>query len=401
MKIDALSPGEPTAGGSEGMKKERPARFGRLTHRDRQLMGLLATARYFTTEQLGRLFFIGRHPETARKRLAALAAHGAGRHAVQYLRRLQYQTFEGTIVTVWALTPVGYAIAERATGITFKVPRTDVSAAFLEHAVTLNDLLVGLLEAELVKKLANAKVVADAAKNPPRDFERRKANIYASARLPGFRWSAAETVRLPWTEYDMKAAVSRDRAIVPDALLEIPSHRLRLFLECEMGTHSIQAKSDEKQGATVAKVERYESFIRGFADSHARQTFYARTYPDGFRAEVLFLVQNEGRKAAVNNALKTWRLGRGDNTVAARAVTASELREIVTGSTAAPMKEKQRRAKELAPEELELLFAFVDGTIRRLKEVRALARARKEQVPSYPSRTDEMLALVSHLAAND
>src|SRR5262249_15387148 len=41
----------------------------------------------------------------------------------------------------------------------------------------------------------------------------------------------------------------------------------RLFLECETGTHSIIATGTTKPGATLCKVERYESFLTGLADA--------------------------------------------------------------------------------------------------------------------------------------
>ena len=70
-----------------------------------------------------------------------------------------------------------------------------------------------------------------------------------------------------------------------------------------MGTHSIVAVSDEKAGATISKVERYDEFFAGYAQASARLTFYGKSYPDQWPAEVLFLVRKAGRRNAVNAAI--------------------------------------------------------------------------------------------------
>jgi hypothetical protein len=54
---------------------------------------------------------------------------------------------------------------------------------------------------------------------------------------------------------------------------------------------------------TLPMAQRYETFLVGLADVPNRVTHYARKYPDGWTAEVLFLVPTEGRRASTEAAL--------------------------------------------------------------------------------------------------
>ena len=51
--------------------------------------------------------------------------------------------------------------------------------------------------------------------------------------------------------------------LLPDAVLELPSTRRRVFIECETGTHTLVPVSRDKHAATVRKAERYETFLAG------------------------------------------------------------------------------------------------------------------------------------------
>src|SRR6266849_7779934 len=117
----------------------------RLTDKDRQLIGVLAIARYLSNQQLHRLFYSGRTAKTMCKRLRYLAGEGRRRFNRPYLHRLAYRTHDGRYVDLWALTAAGYATAQTVLGAPLKVPREDVGAAFREHLVTLNELLIALL----------------------------------------------------------------------------------------------------------------------------------------------------------------------------------------------------------------------------------------------------------------
>ena len=67
--------------------------------------------------------------------------------------------------------------------------------------------------------------------------------------------------------------------------------------------HTLVPLSRDKHQATLRKAERYETYLAGLADVPNRVTHYARKYPDGCAAEVLFLVPTEGRRASTEAAL--------------------------------------------------------------------------------------------------
>jgi len=87
-----------------------------------------------------------------------------------------------------------------------------------------------------------------------------------SAAQLAFRWTDPEGARLPWKDYNIKKGASRDRVIVPDAVIKIPDCKRRLFVEFETGSHTLLTSSDRKPGATSAKIGRYAEFLEGFAD---------------------------------------------------------------------------------------------------------------------------------------
>src|SRR5262249_8543879 len=150
---------------------------------------------------------------------------------------------------------------------------------------------------------------------------------FARARQTRFRWLTSDLVRLPWKQYLQKSGKLLERVVFPDAVLELPASRRRLFLECEMGTHSIVARTDHKAASTISKVESYSGFIRGFADSLKGETFYARKYPDGWTPEVLFLVRTTVRVQSVNEAIAQWRADRLGTALAVRALTFEQARD--------------------------------------------------------------------------
>src|SRR5713101_646236 len=273
----------------------------RVTDRDRQLIGLLAVARYLSTEQLSKLLYRARNIDNMRRRFLRLAGEGPRGFKPAYIRRLYYRTYEGHLFDMWALTSTGYAVAEIVLGTAIKIPRHDVGAAFREHTIVLNELFVALMM-------------------PP-------AGGYARAKQDDFRWVASDTVRLPWRQNLGPGSRTPDRLVLPDAVLEIPSPRRRFFLECEMGTHPILSGKHPKPGSTIAKVQSYEGFLRSYVDASATQTFYARSYPDNYVPEVLFLVRTPHRAKAINEAIREWRDKLGTQACTARALTIDEARD--------------------------------------------------------------------------
>ncbi|MBI3183993.1 MAG: replication-relaxation family protein [Myxococcales bacterium] len=379
-------------------RKAGPAR-GRLTQRDRQLISALATARHLTTEQLARLFFPGRHPETARKRVLVLAGEGKAGLPQPYLRRLFYRTFDGQLVAVWTPTPLGYITAEGVLGASVTVPRADVSANFLEHSVTTNELLVEMLAAPLASQLERERAKSANAANPEAEYERRKQYVFAHARTWAFRWETGDSSRLPWEAYESADAPKRDRVIVPDAVLVFPSRGRRLFIECEMGTHTIAATSDKKHGATLAKLERYSDFISGYADAHARVTHYAKAFPDRLAPEVWFLVRTEIRKMSILAAIAKWAFGRAENLKVRVATFGDAKQELAAPPGQAVPAASNTAAKLMTPEEVVAFRDFYRATIAMMKERRARARARGLPPPEYPAGAEQVHEILRRLSA--
>jgi hypothetical protein len=227
---------------------------------------------------------------------------------------------------------------------------------------------------------------------------------YAQAKQTSFRWTTSDLVRLPWRQYVQKTAKQLDRVVFPDAVLELPASRRRLFLECEMGTQSIVSRTDQKAGSTISKVENYAGFIRGFADSVKGETFYARKYPDGWTPEVLFLVRTAARLKSVNEAIEQWPANRVGTFFVVRALTfdqaGADLVSHIRGGTSVPYA-RADAAITIQPgvrvRELAALREFYNATVLAMKAARAKARARRETVPEYPPGTEEVQALIERL----
>jgi hypothetical protein len=264
--------------GDTGRHKARHRPPTGLNGKDRTLLALLASCRYLTLRQIQTVLGGPQDVRTLENRLRALAGDTGNVKlpdvGTVVLRRLRFRAFDGAPLVLWTPTQVGYLVASRALGREVKVPRVDIGANFAEHAVALTDLFVAL--------------AAPYAQGGVRDVP--------------FRWDVTEDTHLPWREPADDGRL-RDRVLLPDAILEVPSARRRLFIECETGTHTLVPVSRDKHGATVRKAERYETFLAGLADVPNRVTHYARKYPDGWAAEVLLLVPTEGRRASTEAAL--------------------------------------------------------------------------------------------------
>lgn len=276
-----------------GLLKDR--RSGRLRERDRLLLGVLAVCRILTTDQVHRLFRGGKDEDYTRKRLGALA--GARKSALPgppLLERLAFYRLDRSTVDAWGLTPEGVLAASAAGLEDARLFGSEFGVEFLDHTTSLNEVFV---------RLAIPHVAAG----------------LSVSQLP-FRWSPPDSVRLPWAQYDMDVSKTVNRLLIPDGVLELPERRRRVFLEAESGAHAIASARHDKPGATLAKLERYEEFFTGFADSAKRVTFCAEAFPDGFAAEVIFLVRNSGRRDNVNAAIAGWRAGRAGVQIRARAM---------------------------------------------------------------------------------
>ena len=285
-----------TAGGGQQSKKKRGA--GRkLTGRDRALAGFLGITRYLSREQIERLMFPGRVKSRSSIRLGQLTKAVGGQPAI--LKELGYATSDGW-KNVFGLTGYGYLVAQERLGKELlKVPRHDVSPQFLNHSVLLSEFFVGLVPQD--------------GKHP--------------AKIPTrFRWIPGEYLDLPFSEF-MPENRKEKRRLQPDAVLEIPTLRRRYFAEIETGSATIW--DQEKLTSTLAKLNRYSNFIRGFAGNvfdGDSSTFYSRAFPDNWSAEVLFVTLGAHRRDSIEEAYEKWKPGRGGEEIVVRAMTLGEAR---------------------------------------------------------------------------
>lgn len=350
-----------------------------VTARDRELMALMSISRYLTTAQANALVRPGKHESVGRRRLftlAGLAPRARGRRGgpppalfqPPYLRRLRFRRMTGERMDFWALTRQGEALAAEVLGREPRVERGDVSEPFREHWAVLTDLFVGLAVPLLAR------------------------GVRACA-LP-LQWDPGEAAELPWRQYDAEAGKVRARAMVPDAVLALPGARRRYLVECEMGTHSIVATSDEKAGATVRKLERYDEFFGGYDDSANRVTFYEKAFPDGWPAEVLFLVRKTTRRDNVNAALARWRAERGRCTVTARAVTLDDALKEICPLLGAPPPEPRTRpeAEDSARLDQDDVEAFRRFYQQALLELRAAGRPLPDELRASALRARAVLS---------
>ena len=252
-----------------------------LTERDRVLLSYVGIARYATADQVHRLLFEGRSKKQTYRRLAKLCAPGGGLGEGACLRRLEFRRAEGTAVPVWALSSYGRGIVGPLMPYLRPPAAHDIGHRFLEHTLVLNEVLLNL-----VLKL-------------------RSSDLASLASLP-FRWLSEDDGALQFKRYEGPGATAaRVSAVLkPDAIVELPQRKQRLFLEGETGTQSIATAHPARSGAILAKLRRYASFFGGLADGRTSETWYRRAYPDGFVARVVFLVHSDERRKRVVEAVK-------------------------------------------------------------------------------------------------
>lgn len=361
----------------------------KLGERDYQLLALMAEARCLSAEQLRRLFFRAADESIMRRRMAKLAADPRA-----LVKRVEWYSRTG-VKYAWCLTPAGYVEAERFAEAERDVPRDDIGAEYLDHHVLLTELLVGLIA---------APVDAAVAKLDARSGRQQIGRIFARAAHPAFRWTVVGDRDLPWKQSN--GSKLEARVLRPDALLEIVASRRRIFVESEIGTHTIVAASSSKTGATTSKMDRYESFCTLVTGPSTRKTWYAERFADGFKPEVLFLVRTAVRQSAVQRAVDAWRavhpLAVGTFRVATVEHAVTSLLPQVSSVTASDNAERTappvpKSAGALAAAEIKVLFNYFTSAQADFKARRDRARASGAVPPSYPSNEREVYALLQRL----
>lgn len=128
------------------------------------------------------------------------------------------------------------------------------------------------------------------------------------AKVPrNFRWVLGEYLDLPFEEYvcDPRQGLgSEKRRLQPDAMLEDPAGRRRYFIEYETGSATI--RDAKKSTSTMAKLDRYGTFLRAPSDNLVagqREAYYAHAFTDDWPAEVLFVTRSEGRRDSITRVI--------------------------------------------------------------------------------------------------
>jgi len=157
----------------------------------------------------------------------------------------------------------------------------------LKHSILLSELFLGLVSQEGKQR----------------------------AKIPqNFSWILGEYLDLRFSEYTLEDRNQR-RRLQPDAILEIPSQRLHIFIEIETGSATIW--DQEKVTSTLAKLNRYSLFLTDYAGNvhHGEaSTFYSRAFPDNWPPEVLFVSLSVHRRDSIKAAQeKEARPGRRKN----------------------------------------------------------------------------------------
>jgi hypothetical protein len=293
------------------------------------------------------------------------------------VRQISFRAFDGEPRQLWGLTSNGYAVAGADLGRPLRVPRVDVGAAFAEHFVLLTDLFV-----DLVRPYLQAGVAV-------RD-------------LP-FRWDVTEQVELPWREAD-QSGNGQTRVVRPDAVIELAGARRRFFVECETGSHSLVPRSQNKDQATIRKLERYDDYVSGLADVRSRITHYEATYPDRWSCEVLLLVPSGPRQRSTASVVAEFRSGRNGKCVSAQALALPEAATYLARllpPAAAVASSHRRGAAGRQPSspfygepEHRALKTFVLEISAALKQANATLRAEHLPLVPEPASSAGMLALL-------
>jgi hypothetical protein len=291
--------------------------------------------------------------------------------ASPYLRRLQYRDHEGAAVAVYAAEPQGHAIARQVLRRAPATPMQDLKAQFLKHTVTLNDLYVALAEGCALHRIS-------------------------PARHP-FWWISTETAGLPWQQRNETTGQIEERRIVPDAVLELSGERTRIFLECEMGGHPLVRGDENALGSACSKLQRYGAFML----EGGQQTFYAQKYPDGWKAELVFLVHSAERAANLSKIIQDWHERNRAAPLVARALSFTEAEAHFCARLRLPGQPDQ--TIPLSRSDLKLTCAFVAEVTATFKAVRHFVRANpalKAQgcpYPEYSTEFERMVALAERL----
>lgn len=280
---------------NDSTRDKEAGRALRLGARDGELLAHVAVAKYLSDAQIRKLAFQVplRGTRRAQKGEAPLDESGVRKRLRRFagctpplLRQVSYQDANGTVRSAWCVTAGGYAHARPLLRRAPATPPSEGGDQHIAHNIRLNELYVGL-----------------AASRP---------GLVRASLLP-FNW-IAESIQLPWREFNSKKGEEEERRLVPDAILEIPRDKSRVFIECEMGGHPVIRHPKSERDSVLAKLQRYGAFVFGVG----QKSHYALRFVDCWKPELLVLVHSQERAESVARALEVWRADHRDHPLVVR-----------------------------------------------------------------------------------
>ena len=351
-------------------------RLLRLTRRDKELLAHVSVARYLTSEQIQRLIFTGKKAATqqnekdpvkessavvCRRRLKGLCSERSGS---SYLRRLSFRNDDNKPVAVFAATPLAYAVAAQFLGRAVPQPAEDVTKVAVARIVRLNELYLALAQGR-------------AATSAP------------------FAWVASYATDLPsWEELNVGRGRVEKRRLAPDAIVELPAERTRVFVDDEMGLGPLPRTAGNARAWALSRLNRYLSFMMQGGD----RTRYAQKYPDCRKAELVLLVHSEERASSVTQAIAEWHKIKRSVPVLARALTMVQAAGLLRGRL--PDHAEPEPEIPIKRRDLRLTCSFVYEVLATFKAVRHFLRANPAiraqgcPYPEYSPQFERMVAFI-------
>lgn len=244
---------------------------------DKRILEFLGLSRYITADQaLALLGSTDPWVANIHRRLTRLTLPSRRRRD-PLLQRFPLRRDNLSPLSVWTTTDSGWAEVERLVPYVSSAPPAPLGWQAMEHHIALTNVLVAL--------------IIHYGPDP----------TFSVLDLP-FRWHPDSDSQIDFKIYDKNSGGLVSTAIKPDATIEIPERRRRLFLELEIGTNSITTDRPFafNPGAITRKLERYSAFFSGLVELQANTTWYTKRYSDAFAPEILFLVHSTGRKERVS-----------------------------------------------------------------------------------------------------
>lgn len=346
------------AGREESKKGEKQLR---LTERDREVVAVIGQAGLLTTEQIASVLFAGRDESTVRQRLGALAGKEGAAPRTTYLQSFRTTTRMGAAQTVWALTKHGAWLAGEMLHRPVEPPRIPQAHA-LDDLLAVNDVFIAVLAGH-------------------------RSSAFLRER---FDWRSTESFRMS-VPTETPNADSQFRLVIPDAIVDFPQSRVRLFLEVLTLPSSANAPPDSVAMTAALKLRRYRRLLRA-ASGGAPSGTYSSHFPDSFAPRVLMLIDGERCNAKlIEAALSTSGEPWEGIAVATSSDAIAELRSSLRDFLVTERGAEPRRSKEARE-----LLRFYSEAISALKSARAEFRAQRMEakLPKYPANTDSVRQLL-------